>query len=298
MFKAIDESGKEIRIDDASNDIKYYCPICHGLLKVRAKKSETVATHFAHKTLKDCDTFTHDMSDWHTAWQSIFPIRNQEVPLPFDKPCHRADVLACGYVIEFQHSPLSVEEFDERNRFYTSLGKKVVWVFDVSEKFQEVRINKIQYMHYGKKISKYITGNTISPVNAELHSWARSGIISSTNYSTCIGYQYEYGNSSSVWHWKRPFNTLIHYHPQINKDVIIFLEMRSGLLQKLIWCDDVVDKDKAFSVAYGIDYMCDPSAKTYIENREKFVIKSDFRSFSATEYKIKDFLLAIKNRQL
>jgi len=64
------------------------------------------------------------MSDWHKAWQSIFPLKNQEVPLPFDKPCHRADVLAYGYVIEFQHSPISVEEFDERNLFYTSLEKK------------------------------------------------------------------------------------------------------------------------------------------------------------------------------
>lgn len=294
MFKAIDETGREVSIDNVLDNMNYYCPICRGQLVVKAKKSETVVTHFAHKSLKDCDSFSHDMSDWHKAWQNKFPIKNQEVPLPFEQPCHRADVLAYGYVIEFQHSPISAEEFDERNRFYTSLGKKVVWVFDVSDKFKEGRISRIQYVRNGKKIHKYITGKTISPMNAELYEYVDDFDCN----RRFIGYQYEYSFSSSEWEWKRPFNTLIHYHPLVNKDIIVFFEIKAGLLQKLIWCEDVIDEDKAAKYAFKLDYMSEPSSSVYLENRQDFVIKSDIRSFSATRYYVKDFMSAIINRQL
>jgi hypothetical protein len=49
---------------------------------------------------------------------------------------HRADVMACGHVIEFQHSPITAEEFNKRNRFYLSYGKKVIWIFDFRNEFE------------------------------------------------------------------------------------------------------------------------------------------------------------------
>lgn len=36
----------------------------------------------------------------------------------------RADILMGGYVIEFQHSPISAGEFERRNKFYTRAGYK------------------------------------------------------------------------------------------------------------------------------------------------------------------------------
>lgn len=53
---------------------------------------------------------------------------------------HRADVLACGYVIEFQHSPISSSEFNERNWFYMLCGKKVIWIFDFIEEYNDGQI--------------------------------------------------------------------------------------------------------------------------------------------------------------
>lgn len=38
-------------------------------------------------------------------------------------------------MIEFQHSPISIEEIDERNKFYNAAGYSVAWVFDVQEQF-------------------------------------------------------------------------------------------------------------------------------------------------------------------
>ncbi len=37
-------------------------------------------------------------------------------------------------VVDFQHSPISADEFFERNSFYTKAGYRVAWVFDVADK--------------------------------------------------------------------------------------------------------------------------------------------------------------------
>ena len=76
------------------------------------------------------------MSKWHALWQKQFPKKNREVVLELEGEKHRADVMACGYVIEFQHSPISAEEFGERNNFYLKYGKKVVWIFDFCDEFK------------------------------------------------------------------------------------------------------------------------------------------------------------------
>jgi hypothetical protein len=83
------------------------------------------------------------MSEWHRNWQSKFPLKNREVVLELDadEPManhftitrRRTDVLCYGYAIEFQNSPITSEEFEERNRFYKHLGKKVIWIFNMIE---------------------------------------------------------------------------------------------------------------------------------------------------------------------
>lgn len=50
---------------------------------------------------------------------------------------HRADVCFNGYVIEFQHSPISAREFNERNWFYSTAGYKVIWIFDMQEQYDD-----------------------------------------------------------------------------------------------------------------------------------------------------------------
>lgn len=74
------------------------------------------------------------MSDWHYDWQNQFPVDNQEVVFKLDNKIHRADVFINDTVLEFQHSPISEDEFNDRNSFYNNLGYKVVWIFDAVEK--------------------------------------------------------------------------------------------------------------------------------------------------------------------
>lgn len=75
------------------------------------------------------------MSDWHREMQEFFDKQYREVVCNYRGQIHRADILKDGVVIEFQHSPLSAEEYIARNRFYMGMGYKVVWVFDVSDAF-------------------------------------------------------------------------------------------------------------------------------------------------------------------
>lgn len=151
MFIAKKKSGKLIDIETAidSDEMDYFCPCCDG--EVIVKNGLTNASHFAHKSLSDCDSFTQDMSDWHRAWQERFPLNNREVGLPQSKPIHRADVLAYGFVIEFQHSRITREEFNLRNEFYTSIGKKVIWIFDMREAFESENMRCYDRSDKGEK---------------------------------------------------------------------------------------------------------------------------------------------------
>lgn len=136
VFIAKDKEGNDIAIEEAVRGGEYFCPNCGGAVIVKAKSSEAVKGHFAHKNKAECDSWNYDMSEWHRAWQNSFPKECQEVVVQKDGIKHRADVLINNTVIEFQHSPITAEEIAERNRFYTECGLKVVWVFDAEGKIK------------------------------------------------------------------------------------------------------------------------------------------------------------------
>ena len=121
MEFALNHNSERIHATDANKQDEYICPLCRK--KVVLRKGEVNIDHFAHQSKCD-DTWKYDMSAWHSEWQQQFPKRNQEVVIEFNDEKHRADVMACGYVIEFQHSPITADEFNERNNFYLNYGKK------------------------------------------------------------------------------------------------------------------------------------------------------------------------------
>ncbi len=113
--------------------------ICCGN-EVIAKCGKINIHHWAHKRSKDCDPWSEPETEWHREWKNKFPEDYREVSFQNQetKEFHRADVhTKDGVTIEFQNSPLSVEEFNQRNGFY----KKLIWVvngspFTTSFKFE------------------------------------------------------------------------------------------------------------------------------------------------------------------
>lgn len=154
MFSALDINNNLVDIDRAIKEPlnKYFCTSCKR--EVIMKNGNVRISHFAHKNKCDCDDYNNDISEWHRNWQKKFPIKNREVVLKinendpfienFNKTVRRADVLCYGYVIEFQNSPISSEEFNDRNYFYTRLGKKVVWIFNMVDEYDNEKITHIQ----------------------------------------------------------------------------------------------------------------------------------------------------------
>lgn len=91
-----------------------------------AKCGALVEWHWAHVVGGDCDPWSEAETPWHRWWKERAPLERREVVLG-DSVKHRADIQReDGYVIELQHSPLSVAEIHEREAFY----KRMVWLID------------------------------------------------------------------------------------------------------------------------------------------------------------------------
>ncbi len=149
MYSAVNTSGLHVEIEDAilEPNEKYFCLLCGSELII--KNGNINICHFAHKVIGKCDTFTTDMSEWHRTWQKQFPIENREIIIGFGNVKHRADICVNNYIIEFQHSTISQNEFDARNLFYTSAGYKIIWIFDFIEEYNNNSIVCVGETHEG-----------------------------------------------------------------------------------------------------------------------------------------------------
>lgn len=135
------------------------CSCCKN--KVIAKCGDIKIWHFAHENLDDCDKWSEGETRWHIKFKNMFPEGSQEVTMKN----HRADIYHNGYVIELQHSPISVFEANEREEFYSGYGK-MVWVFDMIEKHISNHIKEVSRKHithldvlkikYPKKILEFL----------------------------------------------------------------------------------------------------------------------------------------------
>ena len=152
MFFANDYHDCRTHIDETHSNQEYYCPYCGAPLTM--KKGDVRQHHFSHKQGHVCsDTWernrSYNTSLWHNDWQNMFPRANQEVKLALGETAHRADVMVGRTVIEFQHSNMQTSTFEDRNNFYLNLGCKVVWLFDMSDLYQN---GALHYENVGERL--------------------------------------------------------------------------------------------------------------------------------------------------
>ncbi|KTC55315.1 hypothetical protein AO269_13615 [Pseudomonas putida] len=110
------------------------CEGCRGSL--HAVFPQFKASHWRHEK-GDCDPWSEPESDWHREWKALFPLEFCEVFLrdPVSQELHRADIRCPrdngkGVVLELQHSSISEEERDSRERFYT-LENRMFWLLNM-----------------------------------------------------------------------------------------------------------------------------------------------------------------------
>lgn len=114
---------------EATKGAKGTCPGCGS--ELIAKCGEQKVHHWAHKGTRACDQWWESETEWHRAWKNNFDVTMQEVIKidPISGERHIADIYLPhkDLVIEFQHSPIDIQEIHAREKFY----KRMIWVVDI-----------------------------------------------------------------------------------------------------------------------------------------------------------------------
>ncbi|NKK79282.1 competence protein CoiA [Rhizobium leguminosarum] len=102
--------------------------VCQGCgLPTTAKCGQQRVHHWAHRTA-NCDKWWERETVWHREWKNEFPVECQEIRISSSSgDFHVADVQTPnGIVLEFQHSPLPLEDRQARESFYVNMA----WIVD------------------------------------------------------------------------------------------------------------------------------------------------------------------------
>ena len=126
------------------------CPFCNSI--VRAYCGNIKAHHWKHEVTSNCDPWFESETQWHLDWKNCFNVSQQEYIFTDSstKEKHIADVYNehLKLVIEFQHSPISIEEVISRETFY----QKMLWVVDLSSINQNIIIHQNSHENFEKII--------------------------------------------------------------------------------------------------------------------------------------------------
>lgn len=136
------------------------CDFCGKPTLLRA--GECNIPHFAHIELSpDCEG-SEGETEWHKNCKSAFPSEQVEITFSHNGVVKRCDVKTPYKIIEFQHSPITSDEIEEREKFYMGVYGDMIWVFDLTSAYKEGRF-QIREPKYGcgnnftwKKANKHI----------------------------------------------------------------------------------------------------------------------------------------------
>jgi hypothetical protein len=140
---------------EGNNDNTHlFCiPSGHELIPVRCTKRHP---HFRHK--HDSDLTGTPMTQWHSEWQSNFPVT--EIPFP-KKPGQskdrRADVVLpdFSHIIEIQHSKIDREDVDQRMKDYKCHNHGVKWIIDAQDSIIVKRMGERLILEFSKNTWLY-----------------------------------------------------------------------------------------------------------------------------------------------
>ena len=239
MFFAYDSNMNKFHALDAKKGTDYFCKGCGDKLILR--QGLIKPWHFAHHSKSTCVLAKRDMSEWHMRMQNYFDKRYQEVVIKKDNEIHRADIIKDGFVIEFQHSPISYYDFKNRTEFYTGLGYKMIWIFDANKLFSKFSFNedkRIDFVKYertreeiGTALDCALNGATFrNPLDfLFLTSFKRCEV------SICFSTYDEDTNKDFVYnvYWSTPLWDIF----LMDKTKNISIMSSDMALERLFWCN-------------------------------------------------------------
>ena len=162
MFVARDTRGELVNVlEDKLEKQAYTCPACGGQLRLR--QGPSVRTHFAHKSLKDCDFSSENESPEHLAnKESLYHWLKKETEVQLEYPLPElkqiADVFVNGHLaLEVQCSSLPQKVLKERSEGYRSQGYQVLWLLGEKLWLKE-RLTRLQqgFLYFSQNMGFYV----------------------------------------------------------------------------------------------------------------------------------------------
>lgn len=126
MRYAINSIGQKVEVIETGQ--RAFCPGCGE--EVISKCGDVNAHHWAHKGDSNC--IHEPTTRWHLMWQDCYPSNQREVIYkdirPEGEKIHKADIVTKdNIVLEVQHSPISKEDIESREKCYGDM----VWILDI-----------------------------------------------------------------------------------------------------------------------------------------------------------------------
>ena len=282
MFIALNKKGKRIWAEKAERGNLYYCPICHT--PVIYKNGQFKATHFAHKCLKDCDSWSsseNELSNWHMDWQKRFDEDYREIVLTqtWDEvEWERA-------VKNHQHFKNPQDEIESFRKIYDIENSKEIALVHRTD----IKVNNwcIEFQH--------------SPISPRIFA-ERCAFYTKNNSKLCwvfdmnekdIAHIRTKENGHLIWSWGFAADWAKQFSPQDEKNIELWFDFE-GLVYKVSWAPFRGDQVtwRRFTVSPGISYeefVEEKLKKTrFVFNRNQGIIIDD---------KMKRFQEMYKNRQ-
>ncbi|MCD8445638.1 hypothetical protein G1L01_11430 [Tenacibaculum finnmarkense] len=130
--------------------------ICCGK-KVRSYCGKIIIHHWKHIKLSECDKWHESETQWHREWKNKFKKENQEF-IMFNSENgekHIADIHLknINLTIEFQHSPIEINEIKSRELFY----EKLIWIIDLTHHEKNISFNSNIFKAFDKFTDKIIS---------------------------------------------------------------------------------------------------------------------------------------------
>ena len=184
------------------------CPACGCQMIARCGRVRV--HHWAHKNQGQCDPWWERESEWHRTWKDQFPSEWQEY-IQHDNTGkkHIADVKTkAGWVIEFQHSVLDLNERCSRENFY----QKLIWVVDGTKRKGDIEPFK----------NGVIYGQSPDPLSPNKYRtfFPKGNLLK--NWSECSGHVFfDFGEDHPLW-WVFPgSNETYAYIQSISREKLI-----------------------------------------------------------------------------
>lgn len=151
-----------------SKEQNLICPMCGEKVIYKDCDDITRISHFAHKSVKDCEGWTKPMTQYHIDFQNKFDRSNQEIIVIEDVVKHRADIKINDTIIEIQATKITNKNILKRNTFY-SKNNRLIWVIYVKEPYDKGNIGTYSDHIYWKYRWNTIFNYAMENVELYLH---------------------------------------------------------------------------------------------------------------------------------